>query len=238
MEEQQEQNNKVWRTFWTIFDVALFGAYFLLFLILIDPWGTVSYYDGLKDTIIMFGLAFVVFPSMFMLLCLIAIRLFFIKRSTKSRKSFFLLMLFVILFNPIFALMSPIRPPGYKPYTRGFHQRMQDRLNIEKIRDWLKTLDEEVFDGEYYDLIYQMNGNVLPFPLPKEITILSEDVHYLVFYKDDQGRCLRIEWGGAFGHWGVVIGPKEMEVPSSDFSKYGEYRIKLENGAYVWHELQ
>jgi hypothetical protein len=29
-----------------------------------------------------------------------------------------------------------------------------------------------------------------------------------------------------------------MEIPPSDLRRYGEYRLPLERGVYVWHELQ
>ena len=45
----------------------------------------------------------------------------------------------------------------------------------------------------------------------------------------------RLRWGsGAMGHWGVVIGMEDMTTPSSDFSHYGEYRLLVEPGVYVW----
>ena len=237
MEENRREVHKGRMLFWNFFDILLFGAYFLFFMILIDPWGTMSYYDGLNDTNMMFGLAFIIFPLIFLFICIIGLRLFFIKRNIKSKNHFRVLLVSVILFNPIFALLCPIRPPGYKSYTKGFHQRMQKQLDIEGLRTWIGDLDQEMFDGEYYDLLYQMNENVLPEPIPKEIKNLGEYVHYLVFYKENEKRCLRIEWGGAFGHWGVVIGPKEMDVPPSDFGEFGQYRLKLEDGVYVWHEL-
>jgi hypothetical protein len=238
MEEKQKQIKKGWKAFWTIFDIIFFMAYFLLFLFIAGPRGTISYYDGLNETNIMFGLAFLIFPLTFLFIAVLVVRSIFWKRYFKSKKQLWLLIIAAVLCNPIFALICPIRPPGYKPFTAGFHQRMQNRLDVEKIRAWLGTLDSEIFDGEYYDLLYEMNGNVLPVPILEEINSLSEHVHYLVFYTENKMPCLRIEWGGALGHWGVVVGPREMEVPPSDFSDYGEYRLKLEEGVYIWHELQ
>jgi len=49
---------------------------------------------------------------------------------------------------------------------------------------------------------------------------------------------VRLTWGGPPGHWGVEIGMEDMEIPPSDFSQWGEYRLPLEPGVYVWHELQ
>lgn len=49
---------------------------------------------------------------------------------------------------------------------------------------------------------------------------------------------VRLAWGSGFGHWGIVIGMDDMEIPPSDFSRYGEYRLPVEAGVYVWRELR
>ncbi|MBP7052313.1 MAG: hypothetical protein KBE65_14970, partial [Phycisphaerae bacterium] len=56
--------------------------------------------------------------------------------------------------------------------------------------------------------------------------------------RDDLGRpVIRIFLGGGgfIGHWGVVIGHKDMPTPPSDFSDNGEIRCPLAPGAYVWY---
>jgi hypothetical protein len=49
---------------------------------------------------------------------------------------------------------------------------------------------------------------------------------------------VRLTWGGPFAHWGVEIGMQNMKIPPSNFSQWGEYRLPLEPGVYVWHEIQ
>lgn len=140
-----------------------------------------------------------------------------------------------------------ILPPGYLTFTHRFHYRMEQRLDAEAIRDWLSSLDESAFDGELYDLLFSVNRKTLPFSLPYEVTVLDKKIHYVRFYKKDGERYLRITWGGPYGHWGVVIGPEDMDIPAtvkphlsedSGVLQYGEYRVKLEDGVYVWHEIQ
>ena len=60
---------------------------------------------------------------------------------------------------------------------------------------------------------------------------------------NEQGyRVLMLQSGGGFLDWGIVIGPKEMPAPDSEFVDFGanqvEYRLKLSDGAYVWYEFQ
>ena len=53
-------------------------------------------------------------------------------------------------------------------------------------------------------------------------------------------------WGGPIARWGVVVGPEEMPIPPTEDVSYdengyrqiGEYRLKLTDGAYVWHEMK
>ena len=56
---------------------------------------------------------------------------------------------------------------------------------------------------------------------------------------DENGNArIRLRWGSAMmEHWGVVIGMKDMKIPPSDFSLYGEYRLPVEPGVYVWSAL-
>ena len=72
---------------------------------------------------------------------------------------------------------------------------------------------------------------------------------------DDAGRAnVRMMWGGGFiGHWGLVVGHRDMEIPEtelpgrrvnaqgarrSELAMYGECRLPLAPGAYVWSDLE
>jgi hypothetical protein len=35
-------------------------------------------------------------------------------------------------------------------------------------------------------------------------------------------------------HWGLVVGGKDMPMPPSDFSEFGEQHFPLAPGAYIW----
>ena len=50
---------------------------------------------------------------------------------------------------------------------------------------------------------------------------------------------IRLFWGsGMVGDWGVEIGLEDMKIPPSDFRRNGEYRLPVESGVYVWHDLK
>jgi len=145
--------------------------------------------------------------------------------------------------------------PGYEPFTAGFTRYARENVDLAAVRDWLSTLDADTYDRESIDL--HPNGRLTPrWPdtpaWPAAITRL--DPHYVEFMKMETGGLkIRLTWGGAPGHWGVEIGPEDMEVPptlerkAQEFGppdqRYkvydtGEYRLPLAPGAYVWHELQ
>lgn len=161
------------------------------------------------------------------------------------------LMLFIgfcVYFTFMFIFFNPPTNasgvPGYITFTKDFQQRMMESLDVVQVRDWLNTLSESEIDKLHNQ---QFRVNAFPIELPNTINNLKSEMSYITIIKDDQyGICLRMTGGGPVGHWGVVIGSKKMPVPETEDVKYdkdgyryiGEYRVKLEDGAYVWHEIK
>lgn len=140
-----------------------------------------------------------------------------------------ILILVITVPSLCFFISIDLYSPGYKPFTYGFRDQMRSRADIKDIRDWLKTLGKDDCIG---------NTGRLPYSkLSKSVKVLKP--RYVNLDMDKNGNPkVRLTWGGGFGHWGIEIGMEDMEIPPSDFSDYGEYRLPLEPGAYVWHELQ
>ena len=143
---------------------------------------------------------------------------------------------FYALFIPI-ELYSPV----YKPFSFGFRDRIRIIADIEDIRDWLGTLNKKKCTGRYIPL----SSSSIPFmrhwpnsrQWPKSLKLFNPGS--VILDLDENGNPkVRLEWGAALGHWGFEIGMEDMEIPPSDFSRYGEYRLPVEPGAYVWYELQ
>lgn len=237
---------KGWKIFWIVFDAIFFGMYFLF------PFADtgILYYDGLTDSSLAFTLLLLLLPIGAVWLGILIVRLIFWKQYFRNARTLKIarvgVFVLVLIFNPVTLMRFHAGPPGYKPFTEGFYQRMQERLDAEAIRNWMEGLEDRIFDGNYYDVLYPMEDRILPFPVPQEISKLSEQVHYLRFYMENNERYLRIEWGGPFSRWGVVIGPKDMPIPPTEDVRYdedglrhlGEYRLRFEDGVYVWHELK
>ena len=133
-----------------------------------------------------------------------------------------------IPFLPL-VVFTKLYSPGYKPFTYGFRERMRSKADIEDIRDWLKRRGKKEPAGDTVRFI--------SYGWPKSVKVLNPSYVNLDIDKNGNPK-VRLTWGGGFGHWGVEIGMEDMEIPQSDFSQFGEYRLPLEPGAYVWHELQ
>ena len=47
--------------------------------------------------------------------------------------------------------------------------------------------------------------------------------------------CVRLVWGGGFGHWGILVGPVTFRAPKDDAYSY---YIAWKPGIYFWHETE
>lgn len=117
--------------------------------------------------------------------------------------------------------------PGYIAFTNEFAQQMEENADIAAIRAWVNGLPNR--DDDVYFLDKSEWPECVKGLLP---------MHVGVSAYDNDGNMVRLTWGGGFGHWGLVVGPEIMETPKSDVSQYGEYRVPLEPGAYLFHEVQ
>jgi len=117
-----------------------------------------------------------------------------------------------------------------KPLLYGLRDRIRSKADIETIRSWLKTLSKEHYT--YSD------GYIPSDELPKSLKVLNPD-RVNVYADENFNPKVRLMWGGGFiGHWGAVIGMEDMKIPPSDFKPYGEYRLPVQHGVYVWSALE
>jgi len=131
--------------------------------------------------------------------------------------------------------------PGYKLTTYGYRDRLRKEVDIIEIRDWLKTLRKEDCTGKRIDLVSGSDYSKRYWPdsieWPKSLKVLNPRFVSLVL--DENGKPkIRLTWVEGMAFLGIEIGMEDMEIPPSDFSHNGEYRLPVESGAYVWHELE
>jgi hypothetical protein len=121
------------------------------------------------------------------------------------------------------------RGPRFKLFMYGIRDRVKSKVDIEATRVWLQSLGDEDYDdsGHGYDR----------FPKDKRPESLRGLKNAAAFLSaDENGNAkVRLGWGsGILGHWGVEIGMKDMKIPQSDFSMYGEVILPVEPGVYIW----
>lgn len=229
---------KGWKIFWIVFDTIFFGGYFLYLLALADPAGFVRYYDGRFNTSYAFMLAmgpvFYWWLTLIVMVCF-CVRLYFCKLYFASAKAVWIARSIVIVCNPITALiLSLLVGVSFDPFLKGYRAWAQSDVQVEAIRDWMATVNQEAFEARDGDFIKPSEKQEDTIAWPDVIVDLDPHIHSGCLFRNDEGQnCLRLWNGGGFGHWGIVIGPKEMRI---DSDSYGGQRLKVEEGVYVWSE--
>ena len=245
-----------WNKWDAVFFVILATCVILLAFVILNPMGNFSYLCGrfcphldffIISTLVLIYPVIGILISSFVVIGTVRLLInwkrytrkkIFI-RTTQIGISILLITLFIIdLFTPISLNLGG---PGYKPFTYGFRERMRSKADIPAIRDWLKTLSKEDCTGRTIDLFSDPDSFKSYWPdsieWPKSLKVFNP--HYVNLELDENGHPkVRLTWGGVLGHWGVEIGMEDMKIPPSDFSRWGEYRLPVEPGVYVWHEIQ
>lgn len=236
---------------WNIWDAILL-AFIVVYVILVPIGGFFFLIARFNPYLILFPVMLMYLPLSVLLLIFTVIwtlRLFINWTKYTQRKKIikflqvciptvFIASFFVSVLTPI---ETSLWQPGYKPFTYGFRERIRSKADIEDIRNWLETLKEEDCNGEIIGLYRSSDPLISHWPdsieWPESLKVFNP--HYVNLDLDDNRKPkVSLTWGGPFGHWGVVIGMEDMEIPQSDLSRYGEYRLPLEPGVYVWNELQ
>jgi hypothetical protein len=116
-------------------------------------------------------------------------------------------------------------------YVRGFARYVKMHADIVAIQSWLDTLNRnEYILGEHAIAEKQFVGSEQPPCIahlhPKWATVRPDDNGHLT---------VKLLWGGGLiGHWGIVVGRKDMPIPPSDTSKSPLQGEPLAPGAYIW----
>jgi len=249
--ETKETEERKPRLDWNKWDVIYFVILtpFIIFamLVILAPKGGISYLSGRFNFPLDFFVFILFYPTVMIILLVpfvvtgvsfvvIGSSRAFINWNRYTRKKRVIrtaqIGISILLITIYFlALFIPIQlySPGYKPFTNGFRERMRSKADVEAIRDWLKRRGKREPTSDTFRFI--------SYGWPKSVKALNPS--YVNLDLDENGNPkVRLHWGGPFGHWGVEIGMEDMDIPASDFGRFGEYRLPLEPGAYVWHELQ
>jgi hypothetical protein len=122
-------------------------------------------------------------------------------------------------------------------WCRGIARSAEARADIAGIQKWLSTLDPNDLDPE--GLRHKVTNLELEryFAPPEQPVAMVRLKARAIVRADDEGRRmarLHLGGGGLMMHWGLVIGHKDMPIPPSDTSDFGEERFPLAPGASIW----
>jgi len=125
----------------------------------------------------------------------------------------------------------------YEWFALGLRDRIESKADIEATRAWLQSLPAEEYEGyEKYE-----HGKQIPSTkLPEALRALQDgDVRISLSANANGNTMVELMWGSTvMGHWGAMIGMKDMEIPPSDFRFNGSYILPVEPGVYVWWRFE
>jgi len=138
---------------------------------------------------------------------------------------------FIFLITSFFTPESEFCGYGYKLFIYGLRDRIRSKADIGATRDWSESLGDEDYDNHYSRISRSAWAESLKALKPNGV-LLSAD--------ENDNAKVRLMWryGPIVGGWGVEIGAENMKIPPSDFSQFGEYRLPVEPGVYVWRGLE
>jgi hypothetical protein len=123
--------------------------------------------------------------------------------------------------------------PGMVRFAKGFRDRIDKRCDPEEIRVWAKPYLEAA--GKHADYYVELKGKRVPHFVKKIYPISPLGRSARVIVRDGTVKML---WGSPLpGHWGLVIGPRDM-VREEGMGHDGTESVcyfKWKQGIYIWH---
>ena len=113
--------------------------------------------------------------------------------------------------------------PGYKWKANSFLRQMKSTTTHTELQEWATSeIARNLNNAELETFPKILNA-------PKDG--MPRTVH--VRFTDGPEPYVIAQWGGGFGHWGLVIGGPALRYPNPAY-----YHIEWAPGVYVWHEIQ
>jgi hypothetical protein len=123
----------------------------------------------------------------------------------------------------------------------GFRRYARIKTDVPAIQVWLGTLDPNDCQEQRLDMEYPpgvIPGKDEPKSIPRPLCLKSLRHADITLSLDGAERpMIQILLGGSgmLGHWGIVVGDPNMEIPKKDDSGLIDYRMPLAPGAYFWY---
>ena len=214
--------------------LAILAALWLIW----GPLGPVLYVGGLFNSMGVWFFAssvllLLILPAMVLLPVLAVYTPLTWRRQTTCAKRSLVLWMVATggLVVPTVVGFTGLTASPFDLYVRGFARYVKVHADIVAIQNWLDTLNRNEYTGPYGSMAEKCFAVAEQPPCiaslnPKRVTVRLDDTKDLT---------VKLLWGGGLiGHWGIVVGRKDMPIPPSDTSKFGEQRFPLAAGAYIW----
>ncbi len=240
---------------WYMWDAFLFGIFAGLCVAFLGVPSLLDYFAARRGGYPSFGGCFISLGTALLLLgCLavLCVRLFvtwprYIRGLRRLLAAWFAA---AVLLVACVVLSFVTLPPGYKSQTWGFRRYIQARADIPAMQAWLDTIDPNVCDGLWIEVVGTPRAGSPTASLPAFISDLKPR-HIQLSLNVANRPMVRLQWGsGLLGTWGLTIGHEEMPIPKTQprekvtlpsgqvFYNPGQYRLPLADGAYVWHDIE
>lgn len=175
-------------------------------------------YEPLKIGVVLFALVRVTLP---------------VKPRRERRKCIITASLTLLIFFASWILPMAILPAPTVFFLKGYEKWVHQNVDCDTIQTWLLSEDADVHSEHRY-----YSGD-FPDELPNFIKDFGPK--YVVFdeYKSEKGKFITFEWGGALGHWGIVVGPPTITTKQEGRIRRSksivEYRHPIKPGIYLYY---
>jgi len=153
------------------------------------------------------------------------------RRPSPHRETILVIVVIGGLVGPVLVGLTGLTPSPGDMFVRGFAKYAQCRVDVEAIQGWLDSLNpKDYILGEYGTAEKRFVGSEQPPCIatlhPKRATVRPDDSKHLT---------VKVLWGGGFiGHWGIVVGPRDMPTAAPNSLDFPKPRFPLAPGAYIW----
>jgi len=236
-------------------------GYLVLFGAFMGSFSVVSYLGGLRNhsgrVLYMMGGVVLLLPLAGTCLPVAAFRILVSwPKYIHNRKRLRMLQVAVVLGLTAYLGLpfTGVVPPGYKTHTWGFRRYARAHADIPAMRTWLSTLDPNICGSVSIEIGADQGESSNPVVTEADLpaAVLDLKPRSVELSLDTMKRpmvCLL--WNpGMMGSWGLTVGHEAMEVPETQrttkrtrpdgqmFYDYGQYRLPVGPGAYVWFDLE
>ena len=129
----------------------------------------------------------------------------------------------------IIVMLLSLSTPWHVRQNETFARQMRREADIPAIRAWAETTlfvptpppfttglgETKFYEGETPGCMKSITG-----------------FNFIAFSSED--KTVELVFGGGLGHWGLTIAPLGTKPPEG----FGHYTLPLEDGAWVWQEMQ